>query len=104
VHRQFLEDAPGVGVGEVALVDSHHQRYLRSARVLNDLDGLGHNAINGGDNKDNNIRDFGAALTHRPKRLVPGGIYEADAPKPGALHVKGGNTLCDAAGLPRRHG
>src|SRR5690606_39294992 len=91
-----------VGVVAVDLVDRHHDRHIRSAGVVDGLDGLGHDAVVGRDHKHHHVGGIGAAGPHGGERLVTGGVDEGD--RLVVLdHLVGTDVLGDAAGLARLH-
>jgi len=56
---ELLADAAGVGTGLVDLVDGHDDGYVGSLGVMDGLDGLGHDAVVGGDDQDDDVGDLG---------------------------------------------
>ena len=68
----------GFGVGLVDLVDGDDDRHLGGACVVDGLDGLGHDAVVGCDDDDDDVGDLGAACTHAGEGLVTRGIEEDD--------------------------
>ena len=69
--------------------------------MVDRLDRLRHDAVIGGDNQNNNIRDLGAAQAHLRKRGMARRIDEGNAYIIGNLHLIGANMLRDSAGLTR---
>src|SRR5215204_6314203 len=105
LHREFLADAVGVGVGLVDLVDGDDDGHVRGARVLDGLDGLRHDAVVGRDDEHDHVGRLRAARAHHGERLVAGRVEEDDAALVvgvvGARHLDavGADVLGDAAGL-----
>ena len=60
--------------------------------------GLGHHAVVGGDDQDDDVGDVGAAGTHRGERLVARRVDEGDRPAV-RLDLVGADVLGDAAAL-----
>ena len=87
-----------VDVGQVDLVERHHDRHAGRLGVGDGLDGLGHHAVVGGDDQDHDIGDVGAAGTHRGERFMARGIDERDRPAVG-LDLVSADVLGDAAAL-----
>ena len=54
---ELLEHAVGVGVGAVHLVDRDDDRDVGGLRVVDRLDGLGHDAVVGGDDQHDDVGD-----------------------------------------------
>ena len=94
-------DPVRVGVGLVDLVERDDDRHLRRAGVVDGLEGLGHDAVVGGDDEDRDVGHPGAAGTHGRERLVARRVEEDDA-----LAVlddlAGADVLGDAAALAGR--
>ena len=72
--RELAVDLVDVGrsvdVGQVDLVERHHDRHAGRLGVGDGLDGLGHHAVVGGDDQDDDVGDVGASGTHRGECLV----------------------------------
>ena len=60
----LLQDAVGIGVRAVNLVDGHNDWHFGGLGVVDGLDGLRHNTVVRGDNQDHNVSDLGASSTH----------------------------------------
>ena len=69
----------GIGIGLVDLVERDDDRDLGRLRVGDGLEGLGHDAVVGGDDDDRDVGDAGATGTHGGERLVTRGVEEDDA-------------------------
>ena len=76
--RQLAVDFVDVGAGEVDFVERHDDRHVGGAGVRDRLFGLGHDAVVGGDDEDDDVGHVGAAGTHGGERLVAGGVDERD--------------------------
>ncbi len=87
-----------IGLGLVDLVDGDDDRHLGGARVGDRLAGLGHHAVVGGDDQDDDVGDLGAAGAHGGERLVARRVEEGDVAA-ARLHAVGADVLGDAAGL-----
>src|SRR5829696_2154909 len=104
VLGELLTDLGRVGPLLVDLVDRDHDRHLGGLGVVERLDRLGHDAVVGGDDQDDDVGDLRASGTHRGERLVTRGVDEGDR----ALVVLqlgddlvGADVLGDATGLAR---
>ncbi len=102
VLTDLLEHAVGVGVGLVNLVDGDDDRHLGELGVVDGFDRLGHHAVVGGDNQDDDVSNFGAARSHRREGLVTRRVNEGNGLAL-PLHLVGPDVLGDAAGLIGRH-
>ena len=87
-----------VGVVAVDLVDGDDDRHLGRLGVVDRLDGLGHDAVVGGDDQHDDVGGLGAAGPHGGERLVAGGVDEGDRLAV-LLDLVGADVLGDAAGL-----
>ena len=95
-----------VGSRHINLVNSHDDRHVGGLRVVDCLDGLGHDAIIRSDHEDRDIRELGATGTHCREGFVTRGIEERDL----ALfavqmhgHLVSADALRDTAGFLQRH-
>ena len=68
----------GIGFGLVDLVDGDDDGHLGGAGVIDGFEGLGHDAVIGSDDHDDDVGDLGAASTHAGEGFVTGGIEEDD--------------------------
>ena len=98
VLGELLADLVGVGTRLVDLVDGDDDGHACGLRVVNRLDGLGHDAIVGSDDQDDDIGDLGTTGTHGGERLVTRGVDEGDDAVVD-LDLGGANGLRDAASL-----
>ena len=100
--RELAIDLVDVGrrvdVGQVDLVERHHDRHAGRLGVGDGLDGLGHHTVVGGDDQDDDVGDVGASGTHRGERLVARRIDERDRAAVG-LDLVSADVLGDAAAL-----
>jgi hypothetical protein len=101
VLQQVEADLVRVAAGLVDLVDRHDQRHLGRLGVADRLDRLRLDAVVGGHDQDDDVRDRGAARAHRGEGLVAGRVEEGDAPAGLGLDLVGADVLRDAAGLVR---
>ena len=102
VLADLLEDAVGIRVGLVHLVDRHDERHVGRLGVVDRFDGLGHDAVVGGDDQDDDVRDLGAAGAHRGEGLVARRVDEGDRLAL-PLDLVGADVLGDAPRLPGDH-
>ena len=70
--------ALGLGARLVDLVDRDDDRDLGRLRVSDGFLGLGHDAVVGGDDEDDDVRRARAARAHRGERLVARRVEEHD--------------------------
>src|SRR5690606_25673322 len=96
--HQVLLDLVRVGLGQVYLVDGHHDRHAGCLGVSNGLTGLRHDAVVGSYHDDGDIGCVGAALPDGGERLVPRCVEEGDDTVAG-LGLVGADVLGDAASL-----
>ena len=102
---ELLHDLRGVGLGLVDLVDGDDDRHLGGAGVVDGFEGLGHDAVVGCDDDDDDVGDLGSAGTHAGEGLVTGGIEEDDLAAEGGgvglgdVDLVGADVLGDAAGF-----
>ena len=102
---ELLDDLLRVGFGLVDLVDGHDDRHVGGAGVVDGLEGLGHDAVVGGDDDDDDVGDLGAAGAHAGEGLVAGGVEEDDLATEGGrvflgdVDLVGADVLGDAAGF-----
>src|SRR5690606_29307588 len=68
-----------VGAGQVDLVDGDDQLDAGGLGVGDGLDGLGHDAVVGGDHEDDDVGEVGATGTQRGEGGVAGGVDKGDA-------------------------
>ncbi len=102
VLGELLAHAVRVRIGLVALVDRDDDGHTGRLGVVDGLDGLGHDAVVGGDDQDDHVGDLGAAGAHGGERLVARGVDEGDLAAVDR-HLGGADVLRDAAGLVGRH-
>ena len=95
---ELAEDAIGVRVGKVDLVDGDDDRHVGRARVRDRLARLRHHAVVGGDDEHGDVGHLGAARAHRREGLVAGRVEERDAPAVDLGLVRA-DVLGDPAGL-----
>ena len=94
-----------VGLGLVDLVDGDDDRHLGGAGVIDGLDGLGHDAVVGCNDDDDDVGDLGSAGTHAGEGFVAGGVEEDDLATEGGrvglgdFDLVGADVLGDASGL-----
>ena len=98
VLGELRQHALRIGVGLVDLVDRHDDRHIGGAGVVDGLDGLGHDAVVGGDHQHDDVGRLGASGTHLRERCVAGGVEERDRPVLVDDRV-GTDVLGDATGL-----
>ena len=103
VLGQLLLDLVGVGGGLIHLIDGDDNGNVRSLGVVDGLDGLGHDAVVGGNHQNGDIRGLRAAGTHGGKGRVAGGIQKRDH-IPVHVHSVSADVLGDAAGFFRSDG
>ena len=75
---QLLAHLQGVGIRVITLVDGDQDRNLRRTGVVQGLQGLGHDAIIGSDDQDNDVRDVRPAGTHGTECRVAGRVQEGN--------------------------
>ena len=75
---ELLDNLGCVGLRLVDLVDGDDDRHLGGAGMVDGFDGLGHDAIVGCDDDDDDVGDLGSACTHAGEGLVTWGIEEDD--------------------------
>lgn len=95
---QLVLDPIRIGALLVDLVDRDDHRHAGGLRVLDGLDGLGHDAVIGGHHQHHHVGGLGTARTHGGERRVARGIEEGHAAVI-VLDVVGADVLGDAAGL-----
>ena len=78
VLDELLAHAIGVRLGLIALVDRDHDGHAGGLRVVDRLDGLGHDAVVGSNHEHDDVGDLGAAGAHGGERLVTRGVDEGD--------------------------
>ena len=96
--RQLSADAVGIGVGLVYLVYCHDYRNLGVLGVVDGFQSLGHYAVVGGHDQDNNVGYLGAAGAHHRKDFVARSVQESDLSL-GSLDAVGADALGDSARL-----
>ena len=102
---ELLDDLGGVGLGLVDLVDGDDDRHVGGAGVVDGFEGLGHDAVVGCDDDDDDVGDLGSAGTHAGEGLVTGGVEEDDLATEGGgvglgdFDLVGADVLGDAAGF-----
>ena len=100
---ELLHDLGWVGLGLIDLVDGDDDRHLGGAGVIDGLDGLGHDAVVGCDDDDDDVGDLGSAGTHAGEGLVAGGVEEDDLAAEGGrirlgdFDLVGADVLGDAS-------
>ncbi len=87
-----------VGSGLVHFVYGHHDGHARGLGVVGGFPGLGHQAVIGGHDENDDVRDLGAPGTHGREGFVPGRVQEGDVAAAGP-DVIGPDVLGDAPGL-----
>ena len=102
VGDEFLLHAVGVGFGLVDLVDRHNERNASRTGVRDGFLGLGHDAVVGRHNENDDVGRLSTAGAHRRKGFVTRGVEERDDAS-GRLHVVGTDVLRDAARFARGH-
>ena len=98
VLGELGQDAAGVGVVLVDLVDGDHDRHVGGLGVVDRLDRLRHDAVVGGDDQHDDVGDLGATSAHLGERGVAGSVDEGDLAAVAIDHV-GADVLGDATGL-----
>ena len=78
VLGELGEHALRIGVVLVDLVDGDDDRHLGGAGVVDGLDCLGHHAVVGGDNKDDDVGGLRTPCAHLRERGVARGVDERD--------------------------
>ena len=102
---ELLDDLGGVGLGLVDLVDGDDDRHVGGAGVVDGLEGLGHDAVVGCNDDDDDVGDLGSAGAHAGEGLVTGGVEEDDLATEGGgvglgdFDLVGADVLGDAAGF-----
>ena len=99
---ELLHDAVGVGALAVHLVDGHDDGHVGRLGVVERLEGLGHHAVVGGHDQDDDVGGLGAAGPHGGERLVARGVDEGED-VPVLLGLVGADVLGDATGLAGDH-
>ena len=100
-----MVDTAGVSLGLIDLVDGNDDGNLGGLGVIDGFEGLGHDAVVGGHDHDDDVGDLGAACTHAGEGLVAGGIEEDDLAAEGRrvflgdADLVGTDVLGDAAGF-----
>ena len=95
----------GIGLRLIDLVDGDDDGNLGGLGVIDGFEGLGHDAVVGGHDHDDDVGDLGAACTHAGEGLVAGGIEEDDLAAEGRrvflgdADLVGTDVLGDAAGF-----
>ncbi len=95
---EFLLDAFGIDAGFVHFIDGDDDRAFRRFRVVDRFFGLGHDAIVGGDDQDDDVGHFGAAGAHFGESGVSWRIDEGDRFAI-ANDLIGADVLRDSAGF-----
>ena len=102
---ELLDDLLRVGFGLVDFVDGDDDRHVGGAGVVDGLEGLGHDAVVGCDDDDDDVGDLGSAGTHAGEGFVAGGIEEDDLATEGGgvglgdFDLVGADVLSDASGF-----
>src|SRR5579862_241215 len=96
--RELAEDAVGVRVRQVDLVDGDDDRHLGRTCVRDRLARLRHDTVVGGDDEHRDVGHLGAASEHGGERLVARRVEEGDLASVD-LGLVGADVLGDAAGL-----
>ncbi len=99
---QLAHDLLRVGALAVDLVDGHDDGDLGRLGVVEGLQGLGHDAVVGRDDQDDDVGGLGAPGPHGGERLVAGGVDEGDQATV-LLDLVGADVLGDATGLAGDH-
>jgi hypothetical protein len=99
---ELLLNAIGLGSRFVDFVDSDNHRDAGRSGVIDGFEGLGHDAIVGGDDEHNDIGDLGSAGAHAGERLVAGRIDEDDLAAV-FLNVISADVLGNTAGFAASH-
>ena len=81
---ELLDDLGRVCVGLVDLVDGDDDRHLGGAGVVDGLKGLGHDAVVGCDDDDNDVGHLGSAGTHAGEGFVARGVSRKTISRPKA--------------------
>ena len=95
-------DAVGVRLVLIDLVDGDDDRDGGRLRVVERFHRLRHDAVVGGDHQHDDVRDPGAACTHRGEGLVTRRIDERDLPV-ARVHLVGADVLRDPSELAGDH-
>ncbi len=95
---KFTLDTLGIGVRFVNFINGHNDRHSRDFGVVNRFHGLGHDAVVGGDNKNHQIRNLGAAGPHFSKRFMPRRIQKDNLSFFG-YDMIGSDVLCNTSGF-----
>ncbi len=103
VLQQLVDDLVRVRARFVDLVDRHDDRRAGRLGVIYRLDGLGHDAVIGRNDQDDDVGDVGAARAHGRKSRVAGGVQESHPFAVGQSHLIGADVLGDAAVLALGH-
>ena len=106
--REFLFYAIRISVGFVDLVNGDNDGNLRSARVFDCLDSLGHDAIVCGHDEHDDVSGLGSARAHHSESLVTRRIEKDNAARFLVLRIRhldtiGANVLRDATGFTAGH-
>ena len=96
VLGQLLLDLLGIRAVLIHLVDGDDDGNARCFRVVDRLNGLGHDAVVRRDNEDRDIGNHRASRAHGGERFVTGGIEEGDGLAVD-LHAVRADVLGDAA-------
>ena len=102
---QLLDDAGRIGFGFVDFVDGDDDRHVGGAGVVDGLEGLGHDAVVGCNDDDDDVGDLGTAGPHAGEGLVAWGVEEDDLAAEGGgvglgdFDLVGADVLGDASGF-----
>ncbi len=98
LHHPF-----GLGIGKIDLVDGDNDRDVGRLGVVDRLAGLGHDAVIGRNDQNDDVGQLSAAGPHHAECGVPGGIQEHHISFPRQIYFIRTDMLGDAAVLPFGH-
>src|SRR3972149_8425377 len=92
VLGQLMLNPIRVGAREVSLIDGNDDGDTGCLGVVNRFQGLGHNAVVGGDHQDSDVGNGGSPSSQGREGLMAGGVDEGYLLSVN-LHLRGANML-----------